>query len=83
MLRIVGILPPLRWSFWWLRLSVTGGALLFLSVAILTAWTGQGWLVYPIPIAGWLILLIELFATVSIAVTLTLLVVGDREDLRT
>jgi multisubunit Na+/H+ antiporter MnhB subunit len=81
-LRLTGLLPPLRWSFWPIRFLVCIGALLFISIAALTAWLGQGWLSYPPAQTKNLIIIIELAATLSIAATLTLLVVGEREDLQ-
>lgn len=82
-LRLSGLLPPLRWSSLAVRLMINIGALAFLAVAALTLTFGQGWLNYPASQAGMLIVGIELFATISIAVTLTLLVVGEYEDLHT
>jgi len=82
-LRLSGLLPPLRWSSLAVRLMINIGALAFLTVAALTLTFGQGWLSYPASQAGMLIVGIELFATISIAVTLTLLVVGEYEDLHT
>jgi len=82
LLRLTGLLPPLRWSLWPIRFLVCVGALLFLSIAALTAWQGQGWLTYPPALSKNLIIIIELAATLSIAATLTLLVVGEREDLQ-
>lgn len=80
-LRLAGLLPPLRWHYWPLRLLVLGGLLLFLGVAATGAWLGDGWLVYPPAQAGLLILLIELAATLSIAASLILLVSADRQEL--
>lgn len=82
-LRLTGLLPPLRWSYLPLRLTVVAGALFFLVVASATAIFGEGWLDYPLQWSYLLIVLIELLATLSIAVTLSLLVIGEREDLRT
>lgn len=82
-LRLTGLLPPLRWSSVLLRLSVVAGALFFLVVAAATAIWGDGWLVYPVAYNGLLIITIEAIATLSIAITLSLLVIGEREDLRT
>jgi multisubunit Na+/H+ antiporter MnhB subunit len=79
-LRLTGLLPTLSWSSVALRLAVIIGALLFLCVALATLLFGDGWLVYPAQWAGVLIITIELFATLSIAVTLSLLVIGERED---
>jgi multisubunit Na+/H+ antiporter MnhB subunit len=73
-------LPALRWSLWPVRALICGGALLFLAVAISTAWLGAGWLHYPQPANKLLIVIIEVFATLSIAVTLVLLVAGDSDD---
>ncbi len=80
LLRLAGALPALRWSFWPLRLLVLLGLLLFVTVATLCAWLGDGWLSYP---QGWakpLILAIEAVATLSIAVSLSLLVIGDEVE---
>lgn len=73
-------LPALRWSLWPVRALICSGALLFLAIAISTAWLGDGWLHYPQPVNKLLIVFIELFATLSIAVTLALLVAGDSDD---
>lgn len=81
-LRLSGLLPALRWSSVIVRLAINIGALLFLSVAVLTLLFGEGWLTYPANQAYTLIVIIELLATLSIAITLTLLVIGEREDLR-
>lgn len=80
-LRLNGLLPPLNWRHWALRLLVLAGLLLFFAVAALTAWLGEGWLTYPQGWAKALILAIEITATASIAATLTLLVVADQEEL--
>ena len=81
-LRLTGLLPPIRWASAWLRLSVVAGALFFLIVAAATAIWGNGWLTYPADYSGVLIVSIEIVATLSIAITLSLLVIGEREDLR-
>lgn len=80
-LRLTGLLPALSWSSPYLRLSVVLGALVFMSVAIATQFLGDGWLIYPSSWAGGLIVVIEIFATLSIAVTLSLLVVGESGEL--
>ncbi|WP_407294484.1 hydrogenase subunit MbhD domain-containing protein [Stutzerimonas zhaodongensis] len=80
LLRLSGQIPRLRWSFAPLRLLVLGGLLVFVSVALVTAWLGGGWLTYPLGAAKPLILLIEAVATLSIAASLSLLVVGEGED---
>lgn len=80
LLRLSGLLPVLRWSFAPLRLLVLGGLLVFVAVALATAWLGQGWLTYPDGAAKGLILLIEATATLSIAASLSLLVVGENEE---
>ncbi|WP_462380942.1 hydrogenase subunit MbhD domain-containing protein [Pseudomonas sp. Marseille-QA0892] len=80
LLRLAGVLPALRWSYWPLRVLVLIGLLLFVVVALGTAWVGAGWLAYP---PGWakpLIITIELAATVSIAASLSLLVVGEARE---
>jgi len=75
------LLPSLSWTSTLLRLSVVAGAFLFLMVALTTHFFGEGWLMYPVLWAGGLIIAIELLATVSIAVTLSLLVVGEPAEL--
>ncbi|WP_349616416.1 hydrogenase subunit MbhD domain-containing protein [Azotobacter salinestris] len=77
LLRLAGLLPALRWSSWPLRLVLLIGLLLFLAVAAGTAWLGAGWLSYPPAWAGALILAIETAAILSIAFTLSLLVIGE------
>jgi len=80
LLRLSGLVPRLRWSFAPLRLLVLGGLLVFIGVALMTAWLGEGWLTYPRGAAKLLIVLIESVATLSIAASLSLLVVGEGED---
>lgn len=82
LLRLAGALPAVRWSFWPLRLLVLLGLLLFVAVAGGCAVFGAGWLSYP---AGWakpLILFIEAAATLAIAASLSLLVIGDEPEPR-
>lgn len=81
-LRLALVLPPLRWSQWPLRVLVLAGVVVFISLAVLTAWLGEGWLDYP---NGWskpLIVMVEVVAALSIATTLTLLVVGEGEEIQ-
>ncbi|TYP66933.1 hydrogenase subunit MbhD domain-containing protein [Stutzerimonas stutzeri] len=80
LLRLSGLLPRLRWSFMPLRLLVLGGLLVFVGVAVATAWLGEGWLAYPGGAAKQIILMIETVATLSIAASLSLLVVGEGEE---
>jgi multisubunit Na+/H+ antiporter MnhB subunit len=80
LLRLSGLVPRLRWSFTPLRLLVLGGLLVFIGVALMTAWLGEGWLTYPSGAAKLLIVVIESVATLSIAASLSLLVVGEGED---
>ena len=80
LLRLSGLLPRLRWSFAPLRLLVLGGLLVFTGVAVSTAWLGEGWLNYPDGSAKLVILLIEAVATLSIAASLSLLVIGEGEE---
>lgn len=81
-LRLNHLLPPLRWSAWPVRAMVLLGIGVFFGVAVLTYWGGAGWLQYPMAYSGVLILLIEVAATLSIAMTLTLLVVGEPDEVR-
>lgn len=82
MLRMAQLLPPLHWHQWPVRLLVLIGVGLFLSVGVLTHWLGDGFLVYPTDWNYGLIVLIEVAATASIAGTLALLVIGEKEELR-
>lgn len=80
-LRLAGILPLLHWGLWPVRAALLLGTGLFLGIAAASHWLGDGWLALPTAWAGNLILLIEIAATLSIAVSLSLLVVGEREEL--
>lgn len=80
LLRLNHLLPPLRWSNLLVRGTILAGPILFLTVACLSSALGAGWLDYPREWASALIIGIELCATVSIATTLALLVIGERED---
>lgn len=82
MLRLNHLLPPLRWSNPLVRLAILAGLTLFLGVAIASAWLGRGWLQYPAVASKEIIVLIEATATLSIATALTLLVVGEGEELQ-
>lgn len=82
-LRLAGLIPPLHWSTLWLRVAILAGGVSFLCVAILTHVLADGWLAYPPELAKPLIVFVEIMATLSIATTLALLVIGEREDLRT
>ena len=80
-LRLAGMLDPARWSHLTIRLLVCGGISVFLLTATATAIWGSGWLVLPASAAGALIIAIELVATLSIAATLTLLVIGEEREM--
>lgn len=81
LLRLTQIIPPLSWHSLWLRGLVLMGVGLFVIVAAATAWWGDAWLQYPLAYNGLLIFSIEIAATLSIATTLTWLVVGERKSL--
>lgn len=79
MLNLAGLLPAIRWGNGPMRALILCGIAVFAVVATTTHWLGAGWLSYP---AGWskpLIVLIEIAATLSIAVSLTVLVIGEKE----
>lgn len=80
-LRLAGLLPVLRWEYWPLRALILIGVALFLVVAAAGTWLGDGWLHYPPDWSEQLILLIEAAATLSIAASLSLLVLGERQEL--
>lgn len=79
LLRLAHLLPALPWHLWALRLWVVAGLLVFLAVAVGTAWWGDGWLTYPPRWVGALIVGIEVMASLSIAACLALLVIGECE----
>ncbi|MEX1214805.1 hydrogenase subunit MbhD domain-containing protein [Saccharospirillum sp.] len=81
MLKLVGLAPTTPWSHWGIRLLVLLGSFTFLLVAMATDVFGAGWLTYP---PGWnkaLILLIEVAATASIALSLAMLAGSDHREL--
>lgn len=80
MLNLAGLLPRIGWSNWQARVLMLAGIAVFALVAAGTHWLGAGWLNYPPPWSKALIVLIEIAATLSIATTLTLLVIGEREQ---
>jgi multisubunit Na+/H+ antiporter MnhB subunit len=61
-----------------LPIGLSIGLLTFLAVALATLMTGGNLLQYPLAWAGTLILLIEAAATISIAVILTILFIGEQ-----
>lgn len=72
-------LPPLLLS--WLQRSVLiAGIVVFIGVAVGAMWTNSFLLAYPPQWASGLIMLIEVFATLSIGATLVALFLGGRPD---
>ncbi len=82
MLRMTQMLPPLSWQNLWVRILVLVGVALFLSVGVITYVSGYGFLTYPPDWSYRLILVIEIAATLSIATTLTMLVISEKAELR-
>ncbi|WP_373188365.1 MnhB domain-containing protein [Halopseudomonas sp.] len=80
MLNLAGLLPRIRWQNWLMRALILGGITVFALVAAATHWLGAGWLDYPASWSKPLIVLIEVAATLSIATSLTLLVIGESEQ---
>lgn len=79
-LRLNQQLSWLSWRHFWVRALVLGGLLAFVLAGVfslLLQGLGAVWLSWPQSIAGAVILIVESFATLAIAVTLTLLVVGE------
>lgn len=81
MLRLVGLAPALPWSHWGVRLVVLLGSFTFLLTAMATAVFGAGWLTFPPAWSKTLILLIEVAATASIALSLAMLAGSDNREL--
>lgn len=65
---------------WLARLILTAGVAVFIGIALTTLWMNAFLLAYPPQWASSLIMLIELFATVSIGAALVALFVGGRPD---
>ena len=82
LLRLTDMLPALGWHHLWVRVLVLGGCAVFLVIGALNYGFGTSFLSYPADWAGPLIILIEVFATLSIATTLTLLVIGETREVR-
>jgi len=80
-LRLNQQIPWLSWRNPWIRLLSLSGLLAFTFSGLMALWftSNANWLAWPTAFAGGLILLIEIFATLAIAITLTLLVVGEPE----
>ncbi|CAM5220614.1 hydrogenase subunit MbhD domain-containing protein [Alishewanella longhuensis] len=78
-LRLNQQLNWLSWQNVWVRLIALSGLFVFMLTGIFSLFLSpsQLWLDWPTAYAGGLILLIETFATLAIAITLTLLVVGE------
>lgn len=81
LLRLTGQLPESDWRNPLVRALAVSGLLLFSVIAALTAWLGAGWLDYPADLDKATAVVIEVFATVSITVILTLLVAGSSKEL--
>lgn len=79
-LRLNHLLPPLDWQHWLMRTLILVGLIVFLAVGVACFFLESVWLQYPSNSSGALILLIEIAATLSIAATLTLLVVGENRE---
>ncbi len=80
LLLLSGWRPGVRLMQWPLRLALTIGAITFIILGTLTLLFEQHLLAYPAAQAGWMILLLESLATVSIAVTLATLFLGESSD---
>lgn len=84
-LRLNEQLTWLSWQTLWVRLLVLSGLLIFTLAGLLSLFLQQftvAWLTWPVALAGTFIFVVEAFATVAIAFTLTLLVVGEPESRR-
>lgn len=82
-LRLNQQLNWLHWGNGWIRLLVVSGLAIFVLsglIAMSLAEPAAVWLQWPAPLAGGIILLIEIFATLSIATTLTLLVIAEQPE---
>jgi len=83
-LRLNQQLTWLSWQSPWVRLAALSGLLVFVLTGLFSLlWSSSRlWLEWPTAYAGAVILGIESFATLAIAVTLTLLVVGEPTEER-
>ena len=82
LLRLNGLLPDLSWRNPVVRGLATAGLVMFSAIAAATAWLGNGWLDYPSSLEKPAMVVVEIFATLSIATALTLLVAGNRKELQ-
>ncbi len=80
-LRLAGMIGPMNWAGFPTRLLVCGGVIAFLGVAVVTGGWGDGWLVFPASMADHLILGLEIIATLTIAASLSLLVIGEHREM--
>lgn len=82
MLRLNHVLPALRWSSLAVRGALLLAAIFYVSVGAGTAWLGSGLLDLPEAHIGTVVFAMEIVLTVSIAIALTLLAVGEGEELQ-
>lgn len=80
LLLLSGWRPGVRLMQWPLRLALTIGAITFIILGVLTLLCEQQLLAYPVAQAGRMIIVLESLATVSIAVTLAVLFLGESPD---
>lgn len=81
-LRLNGLLPDIAWRRPVVRGLSLAGLTVFSTVAALTAWWGEGWLNYPANLEKSMMMLVEVVATLSIAMALALLVAGNKKELQ-
>lgn len=81
-LRLNQQLAWLSWQNFVVRTLVLAGLIAFVMAGLASLLLGGQpvWLSWPVALAGGIILLVETFATVAIALTLALLVVGESEQ---
>jgi multisubunit Na+/H+ antiporter MnhB subunit len=82
MLRLIQVLPALRWSRIAVRAALLFSGLVYVALGATTAWLGEGFLNVPHAYVGAVTLVLEISLTLSLATALTLLVAGEGEELQ-
>ncbi len=84
-LRLNQQLSWLHWGNRWIRLLAVSGVAVFVLAGLFALLLSNSaanaiWLQWPVALAGGIILLIEIFATLAIAVSLTMLVIAQQPE---
>ena len=78
LLLVANLKPPKAWLGWPLRAAIVAGAALFIAIALVTLLFEGQLLQYPKPLAGTLIFILEVVASLAIGITLAALFFGGQ-----